>query len=553
MSLSHHFSAEGPTGPSEPQVLRLHPVTGPGPGLPPHGGGRPPLDLRDYLRILRDHRAQIAVTVLIAIAAAVALGLLPARKWTAGAMVDVEPSSALTGGTVRPDDVTYVDRQINTYKGMVESPGFAAAVRAKAGLRATPQLSVNAPANTNFIEITATTTSPQGAQRASDTAANELVRQESVIARSQLDDLQRQFDARSSQLEDGLAQDNLQLQALQAKPRPSAVDRADMARLREQISGERISINALRNDFELKRSSQEARTSALSVTGQARLPLQPENRNLKLLIWVGLMLGLLTGIAAAFFSEALRGRLHTRAEFESSVEAPVLATLPRVGRKERGRIFTAGTDAEEGVRRLRTALLRPGVSAPRTLMITSAQPGEGKSTIAANLAVSVAATGRRVLLVDADLRRPAAHGYFGLEVAPGLSNILQADNGETPERLERPAGHERLFVLPAGSPVQDTAALLARPRMRELITRMRNEFDLVIFDTPAILAVSDGFEIAGLLDQVVMVANADVDSDVLQAADAELKRVGAEPVGLVVNGARDLRSHHYQSYEGRTA
>ncbi len=185
-------------------------------------------------------------------------------------------------------------------------------------------------------------------------------------------------------------------------------------------------------------------------------------------------------------------------------------------------------------------LFHGGRAGLKSLVVSSPSPGEGKSTIACNLAIALAETGRRTLLVDADLRKPRLHEVFGLGGGRGLSDLLRAT--EPPVRLPlhhflRETSIPALSVLPSGTANGEGPALLHAGRTGELLRRLEREFDVVVLDTPPLLAVSDARILAGFADAAVLVVR--LDETTREQAGLAVEQVlsdGSRLLGVVLNG-----------------
>lgn len=172
----------------------------------------------------------------------------------------------------------------------------------------------------------------------------------------------------------------------------------------------------------------------------------------------------------------------------------------------------------------------------RTLLITSAGEGDGKTTVTANLALALAEGGQRVLLIDADLRRPSVHRLFDLPTAPGLSNALLQDSGELPIMTTSVPG---LSILTAGDPPPNPGEFVASPRLARLLARVRSDFDCVLVDTPPVSLVADAAVLAPSVDGVVLVVSAGrTKRDLARRAKEQLDKVGARLLGVVLNNAK---------------
>jgi capsular exopolysaccharide synthesis family protein len=179
-----------------------------------------------------------------------------------------------------------------------------------------------------------------------------------------------------------------------------------------------------------------------------------------------------------------------------------------------------------------------------TLMVVSALPGEGKTTVAANLSVALAATDKRVVLVSADMRRPRIHEMFGLPNGRGLSNILTgqvpADLGVLDWRVEN------LYVCPSGPTPPNPAELLQSQRMRDLVAELRGLVEYVVLDAPPVLTVADPLVLAALVDGVVFVVDArSTERDAIAEARRRLEQVGAKVLGGVMNKVPPAGPHEY--------
>jgi capsular exopolysaccharide synthesis family protein len=518
-------------------------------------GERPRMDLRQYLSIIAARKYLVAAAVIAALVVAAILTLLPAREWKASATLQAQPGSALVGGSVRSDDLAYLDRLINTYSKMVASTEFADHVARTAGLRERPTLAVKAPANTDIIGIQATAADAASSAAAANAAGRELVARVQQGAEADLRTMDEAFQRRTQDIESSIAAAQVQLDALKSGPQTAGNRRAAI-KLGEQIAGQRVSVTALRTDYEAKRDSQVARASTVSLVGEAARPIAPQSRRLRLVLPFGLVFGLLAGVGLALAAENLAQRFRSEGEIEAALEAPVMATVPRISEAADSRLFKPGSRGDEAVRRLRTQLLLPDREPLRRVLLASAKPGEGKSTIAANLACSVAASGRSVLLIDADLRIPTIHRFFGLARGAGLSDLLSDASPAGPVAWRDMVQHvERrgVTVLPAGGPVPDAATLLGSQAMARLLEEASLSFDMVILDSPALLAVSDALALTPMVDAVLLVAGSHVEPEALQNANQQLRRAGAPPLGLVVNGVDAGRLYNYGSYHATGA
>jgi capsular exopolysaccharide synthesis family protein len=301
------------------------------------------------------------------------------------------------------------------------------------------------------------------------------------------------------------------------------------------------------------------RTPTVNVEVVAGPQLQPvpvsprPARNLAL----ATLLGLLTGVGASVLRETLDTTVKTAEALTGLTTAPVLAVVPFDASAKRSPLVMAGhahSARAESFRQLRTNLQFVDVDHPvKVITVSSAVPEEGKSTTAVNLAIAFAEAGNRVLLVEADLRRPRIADYLGLEGAAGLSNVLagQVDIDDVLQRW----GSQELQVLPSGFIPPNPSELLGSAAMTALLERQRQDFDMIIIDTPPLLPVTDGAVVAVKADGAVLVTRSGKTASAqVTRAIAALSTVDARVLGCVLNmqpGKADAPYYYYGKPEAR--
>ncbi|MBH8571539.1 polysaccharide biosynthesis tyrosine autokinase [Nostocaceae cyanobacterium CENA369] len=278
-------------------------------------------------------------------------------------------------------------------------------------------------------------------------------------------------------------------------------------------------------------------------------------RNLAL----GGILGLLLGVGAALVVDKLSDIFYSAQELKETTRLPLLGTVPL--RKE---LEGAGANVSRGVqqplrasffevfRSLYTNILLLGSdTAIRSLVISSAGQGDGKSTIAIQLAQAAAAMGQRVLLVDANLRCPSLHNRVGLMNIQGLTDVISQDL-DWHNVIERSPIEENLFVMTAGPIPPDSVRLLASHKMQDLMNDLQASFDLVIYDTPPLLGFADAYLLANNTNGIVLVAGlGKLKRTALQQVLEEIKISGTPFLGMIANKSKDatpVSHNYYQQY-----
>jgi capsular exopolysaccharide synthesis family protein len=291
---------------------------------------------------------------------------------------------------------------------------------------------------------------------------------------------------------------------------------------------------------------------AARIIDRARTPTRPISPRPKNNLTLGVLLGLAAGAVVAFSLEALDRSVKTAAQAEQAYAAPVLAALPRQ-RRMRDEPLSAldqpNSAAGEAYRSLRTSLRFLDAEAPlATILVTSAITGEGKTTVAANLAIAIAQGGERVIAIDADLRRSRLASLFGVADGPGLTSVVYGELSlEEALHTTRP----NLAVLPPGPLPKNQSEVLGSEAMATLLKRAGELADVVIIDAPPVLPVTDAAVLSALVDGVVMISRFGT-TERGEAAEASrtLRGVKAALVGVVINGVRGPRDNaYYRNYK----
>ncbi|WP_438015902.1 polysaccharide biosynthesis tyrosine autokinase [Sorangium sp. So ce315] len=313
------------------------------------------------------------------------------------------------------------------------------------------------------------------------------------------------------------------------------------------------------------------RVNNIRVLDRPNLPILPIRPRVAINIGVGIFAGLLLGIGAALARAMLDRTLKTPDEVERELDLPFLGLLPEFDRKDRAEALprkarrrgklAAGqgrpelivheqpkSGIAEAARAIRTNLLFMSPDQPyKTLLIASAGPAEGKTTVGCCIAVAMAQAGQRVVLVDCDLRKPRLHAIFDKGPEVGVTSALLDDSVIDDERALK-TEVDNLYVIPAGPIPPNPAELLHSDRFKALLRKLQGRFDRVIIDSPPIGAVTDGAVLSTLVDGTVLVVRASSTThDFARHGIRALLDVGGKTVGVVLNAA-DLNRREYGAY-----
>ncbi|KPJ54334.1 hypothetical protein AMJ39_00920 [candidate division TA06 bacterium DG_24] len=389
----------------------------------------------------------------------------------------------------------------------------------------------------------------------------------------------------------GLVEQTLRLEievaALRAKRDALKGPLDDFDRQLESLPEKEMELARLTRDFQvtdhiyrmLREKYEEARITEAGEIGNVRIideaarPTAPIRPRTRLNLILAALMGGVLGLGAAFVLEHLDVSVKSMAEVDRYLKLPILGSIPEIerqrrdGNEDRGSLTVGGMDerfivhqgskspVSEAYRSLRTSLQFVNLDAPpRSLLVTSALPREGKSTIATNLGVAIAISGRKVILVESDLRRPVLHETFGVEKIPGITDVLLGEVDVS--TAARPTGVENLYVLTSGSIPPNPSELLGSEKMRQLLEKLKQEFDAVILDSPPVLAVTDAVVLGSEVDSVILVVELGrTPRDAALRARQILQGARGNVCGVVVNmvpsdgfGYSYYHYYHYYRY-----
>jgi capsular exopolysaccharide synthesis family protein len=443
----------------------------------------------------------------------------------------------------------------NTIEGSIETtPGTAPAELNQ--LRA--QL---ASAKANYSQITA-----PGGLGPNHPRAREL--------QAQIDQLSREIDTEQSRLELQAKETYLAAKATEDKTEQEL--EAKKAEVYKQ-GGDQVSLTLLQRAYDQDRALYEGLEQRLATAkiesgldatevdqvDRALPPADPTLRPKPTIILTTTLFFLLGGVVIAFILESLDSGLHNIQEIEEIMMMPSLAIVPKAKRTSSEQVAAMSTvqrnvnvltqpksQFTEAFRSLRTSLLLSTAGhPPKFILFTSATPSEGKTTTASNLACILAQGAVRVLLIDADLRRPNVHHRFGLTGKLGLTTVL-AGTSTLEEALQRVPEMPNLDILPSGPVPPFPSEMLSSESMRTLLQRLGEQYSHIVIDSPPILSVTDGVILGRVVDAVVLVIrHGKSNKNIMRRARDLLARSGAPVAGLVLN-AVDLNSPEYYGYYG---
>lgn len=384
------------------------------------------------------------------------------------------------------------------------------------------------------------------------------------------------------QMKQNIAETEIEVQSLEAKKRAlndmirqygSQFERIpkksmQFARLqRSKLSNEKLFL-LLESKFNEASIAEQSEFGYISVVDPAVVPRSPASPKLMVNLLIGAFLGLTLGVGFVFVREFLDVKVQTPEDLKKSGHLMLAAILRmdeevrEVSADEESIRFSRDVDPHlvtlllpfspiaESYRLLRTALQHPqGMEPPRTIVITSPNPGEGKTTTVCNLAVSIAQAGRRVLLIDCDLRKPNVHNLFSIPMKPGLTELIFRQGAH--ELAVQASFIKNLDIIAAGTISPNPSEALGSQAMKNLVEQAKREYDVILFDASPVLAATDASVLSTGADAVVVVCS----SGTTRVADIErtmemIQGVGGKVLGFVLNKL-DLQRAYGILYAGK--
>ncbi len=502
----------------------------------------PEQDLRDYLGVLRRRRGVIVVAVLVVVASALGTSFLQTPVYQAEAEVLLQPKateSLFDPQTGQRNDPT---RTVQTEIQVLKSQPVRAAVQQKLG--AAPKISVSSLGQTDVVEVKSQRTDPEQAAIIANAYANAYIdfrRQQAV----------NDLLAAAKEIQGKVTGLQKEIESLGSPP--TNPDRA----LADPQAPRRESL--LQQQALFKQRLDQLQVDAALKTGGAQLvtpataPASPVKPTPVKSSIVALAVGLIFGIGMALLFEYLDDSIKGKDDLDRVTrDVPTLGLIPAVtGWKNPQRPVVVSladpkSPAAEAYRSLRTAIHFMGLDKPiRTIQVTSAAAGEGKTTTLANLGVALAQSGVRVIIVSCDLRRPRIHQFFDLSNDVGFTSVLLG-NVPLSKAVQRVSGGDRIGVMPSGPIPPNPAELLAGRRTVEVLTALQAEADVVLLDCPPVLPVTDSVVLSGRVDSTLLVASAGQTTrrDLAHAHDL-LRQVDAPIIGTVLNGVTAEGAYGY--------
>ncbi|MCA9935806.1 MAG: polysaccharide biosynthesis tyrosine autokinase [Ardenticatenaceae bacterium] len=508
------------------------------------------MELREYVSLFLRWLWLIVLGALVAGASAflISRSQTPIYKSTAvllvseGAADSNEYRSLLVGEQLAQ---SYVARLTN-YEVLKQAIANLGLDMEPATLKA--QTQVNLLSDTQLIELSVSHTNPQ---IASD-LANEIPR---VFAERNINQQLERFASSKSNLETEIAKIESELQTaesiLESELQKGETDQILVEQANNNVLRLRDTHSSLVQSYENVRIAEASSLNTIVIDEAARPSNNPVSPRVISNTLLATAVGGMLAIGIVFLIEYLDDTIKNPLDIERETGLTPLGSIERMKINHAVDALVVATDprspTSEGFRHIRTNIQYISVDRPlRTLLVTSANMSEGKSTVSINLATSLAQSGKQVILVDADMRRPMLHRLLEVDGSRGLANLIIRGREDT--SFLKGTLIANLRVLPAGRIPPNPAELLGSERMKEVIAWLEQQADYVIFDSPPLLAVTDGAVLSQVVDTTIMVASSQTHMPAFIAAAKKIAALESHIAGVILNKVNPRSNHGYYYY-----
>lgn len=514
---------------------------------------QPQSTLRDYLAVLRRRKWLLIASVIALTAAAGAYSYSRTPLYRSTVSLAYERQSDPTGSIGQYYSYVDVEREMKTAAKIIQGPGMGDKAAALLGAGSSPDIpgsvSAESMADTNLLVIRAVADSPTKAKTIADAYARVFVDWRIAVVRKQLSDAAAVLEQRLKEF---------------STPESRALDPGTYYSLAGQLSA-----------LDTAKALTNGNYRVVEVASAPTAPFSPDH---VFDLAVGLLAGLVVGLGLVLLAEQLDVRVRAETDFGDALELSVLGRLPQIPRNViKGGELVALDDPEspsaEAFRMLRGNLDFVAVDADvRSILVTSCTPAEGKTSTVCNLAVTLTRANKRVVVVEADLRRPKIHSYFNVDSEVGLSSViagrLSLEQALRAVRIPKPGvdaggngtgetgllqGEADLWVLTSGPIPPNPGEIVTSERMSAIIAALRDRADVVLIDSPPFLAVGDAAALAPKVDGLLLVLKQGVVTKAMLSDTVDfLRPLPCRKLGLVLTDAHfDGASHRYRYYRQR--
>lgn len=503
------------------------------------------MDISAYIKPLIKWWRLLVVTTLLALVSSTISSLFLPEQY-------VSRTTLIIGSTISdPNPQTgqiYVTEQLSAiYAEIAQREPVQTATMEALGIDWLPEYQARVVPNTQLIEISVTDTNPARAQIIANELARQLILQTPAANDSETGQRQEFIKQQLSSLESQIQETTLRIEELQ-KSLPTINSVSQAAEVDKEISQQTAKLSTLRENYAAFLSnSQQGAVNILNVVEPANLPTEPVSTNKLLIIGLAGGIGLLLAVCAAYLLEFMDRTIKTTSDVERVFNLPVIGYLASISENGNNATYVVSHPNSlvvENFRLLHSNLeFFQAYNASKTILVTSPTQGNGKTTIAVNLALTVAASDQKVAIVDADLRRPAVHTALKIPQGPGLADIIHSKINV--KEVVRSVKGKDIDVVAAGSIPPSVTEVVGSKKIAAILKDLRDDYDTIIVDAPP-LVISDSYNLASKVDGVILVLEPGLTKDdQAKVIKEQLTRAGAKVIGIVFNKVSSVSAKSY--------
>jgi len=511
------------------------------------------MDLRQYGQLARKWLLLVVLCTLVAAAAAYIVSKNSTPIYQASAKLLVNQSSASNQVNLAYQDILMSQQLARTYANLLSDRPVVEGTAQRLNLptdqkslaRLQENITVTPIRDTQLLEVRVEGESPELIALVANTLPEVFIAQNQQLQLGRVTGLKTSLENEIASVQDDIARTQNSL--------TGATDDAQRQRFEASLAQYRSTLSSLVNNYQQIRLAEAQATNNVVIAKPAVVPQTPVRPRTMTNVLLAAVVGAMIAIGAAFLIEYLDDTIKSPDDISRITGLSTLGAIARLkdAGAERQLIAWSHTKApeSEAYRTLRTNIQFSSVDKPvRTLIVTSSGPSEGKSTTSANLAIVMAQTGQKVILVDTDLRRPVLHKTFGVPNNAGITTALLHGGQVDLQEYLQPTEIDNLSIITSGPIPPNPSELLGSQRMKHVIDELSGMADMVIFDTPPALVVTDAAVLGRQVDGVLLVADAGgTREQALAHAVLELRKTGTNILGVAMNRL-DSRSRGYYYY-----
>jgi len=504
------------------------------------------MDANSYLKPLIKWWRLIVVTAALAVVSSSISAIFQPDEY-------ISRTTLMTGSAFlnpNPDSgqIIITQQLASFYADMAKREPVQEATKQALGIDWLPSYTARVVPNTQLVEILVTDTNPQRAQIIANELARQLISKSPAVNQTETTGQSQDFiKEQLARLETQIQETEKQIEDLQ-KALSVMNSASQIARTEQDIKDLTDKLVDLRGNYAMfLANSQQGASNTLTVVESANLPTKSSSTNKLLIVSLAGMVGLILAVGAAYGLEYLDRTIKTTSDVERIFNLPVIGYLANIA--ENGNNATYVTSHPNSLIAENFRLLHSNLeffqvyNSARTILVTSPTQGNGKTTVAINLALTIAASDQKVAVVDADLRRPAVHTALKISQSPGLADIIHSK--VSVKEVVRPVKGKKIDVVAAGAVPPSVTEVVGSKRIAAILNDIREDYDTIIVDAPP-LVISDSYNLASKVDGVILVLQpGTTNDDQAKVIKEQLSRAGARIIGIVFNKVSDVNAKSY--------